>query len=97
MIFLSKENLRLVRDILAAYVPNRPVYVFGSRVQGNHKPYSDLDLAIISKMPLDLSVLAELSDAFIQSDLPFKVDIIDWASIDKEFQDIILQNYEVIQ
>jgi predicted nucleotidyltransferase len=58
-------------------------------VQGFAKPFSDLDLAILGKQPLPLATLAELADTVIESDLPYKVDIVDWAVTPAYFRKII--------
>ncbi len=49
-----------------------PTYrlAFGSRVTRRAKRYSDLDLAIISDVPLPLKFSARLADDFSESDLP---------------------------
>lgn len=86
---LSPEQLAIVRSILARVIPDREVWVFGSRVQGRAKPFSDLDLAVIGDQPLPLSASAELADAFEQSDLPIKVDVVDWATTGEAFRKII--------
>ena len=36
-----------------------------------------------------------LQDALEESDLPFKVDLVDWHDISAEFQQLILKNYQV--
>lgn len=59
--------------------------------------FSDLDLVLIDSKPLPLSIRAELNHAFSESDLPWKVDLVDWHSISPEFQKVIQTNYEVIQ
>ena len=46
--------------------------------------YSDLDLAVDGP-PLSLSTLSALAEDFDESSLPFKVDIVDAASLDPEF------------
>jgi len=55
-----------------------------------------LDLAIIplsrTDQPLDLSVSAALTDDFSASDLPMKVDVVDWASTSESFRKIIERN-----
>ncbi len=47
--------------------------VFGSRIHGTAKPWSNLDLAIKPKSPLDWKLLAEIKEAFQESELPFRV------------------------
>lgn len=86
-----------VQRILQTHVPQHEVWAFGSRVHGAVKPYSDLDLAIITQHPLPLSVLGSLQDAFAESDLPWRVDVVDWACTSESFRRIIEQNKVVVQ
>nr|WP_272930689.1 nucleotidyltransferase domain-containing protein [Acetobacter persici] len=83
--------------ILNEIVPDREVRVFGSRVTGKAKPFSDLDLAIIGNEPLSLGTRARLEEAFSESQLPWKVDIIDWLKIDTDFQNIIRKNWIILE
>lgn len=53
------------------------------------KPYSNLDLAIISDTSLSLSQFAAIEHDFSESDLPFKVDVVDSAAISPAFRGII--------
>lgn len=94
---LTSDELNIVRQILQQFVPSYEVWAFGSRVKGTQKPYSDLDLAVITDFPLDLQVHADLATAFSESDLPWKVDLVDWASANENFRQIILRQYVVIQ
>jgi predicted nucleotidyltransferase len=94
---LRPGELELVRGILQRHVPEREVWAFGSRVQGNAKPFSDLDLAVLGEQPLELSIQAELAEEFSESDLPFKVDIVDWATTSERFRQIIRKEYVVLQ
>jgi predicted nucleotidyltransferase len=94
----SGEELALVRDILHAAVPDREVWAFGSRVHRRSlKKYSDLDLAVLGNEPIPLEVSSELRDAFDESLLPFKVDIVDWATASDRFRKIIQQDKVVVQ
>jgi uncharacterized protein len=87
---LRNEQLILVKTILSAQLPtNAAVWLFGSRATGKAKPYSDIDLAIDAGQPLSLDLLANLSDSFENSALPYKVDVVDWQSIDDTFRKII--------
>ncbi len=87
----------IVRDILRKHVPDYEVWAFGSRAKGTAKPYSDLDLAIISDRRLSLDVTAGLSEDFSESDLPWRVDVVDWAATSETFQKIIAGNHVVVQ
>ena len=76
MIDLAPDEFKIVQGILREFVPGRPVYIFGSRVTGRARRRSDLDLAI-GGAPLDLSLRGDLREAFDQSDLSIRVDIVD--------------------
>ncbi|MFM7783064.1 MAG: nucleotidyltransferase domain-containing protein, partial [Gammaproteobacteria bacterium] len=77
----AEADLDTVRAILRAHVPGHEVWAFGSRARRCAKRYSDLDLVIVGLQPLSLDVLAALNEAFADSDLPWKVDVVDWARI----------------
>ena len=87
----------IVRDILQKHVPQCEVWAFGSRAKWKAKQYSDLDLAVITNAPLSLQVSGALADDFAESDLPFKVDVVDWASTSPEFQALIAQRHVVVR
>lgn len=96
MIDLSPAHTAIIKQILAKELPSHEVAVFGSRVTGTAKPYSDVDLAVISKDGLDKNKLWELREAFEESDLPFSVDVLDWDRLSKGFQNAIKDACEVI-
>ncbi|MBW4090660.1 MAG: nucleotidyltransferase domain-containing protein [Proteobacteria bacterium] len=80
--------LAIVCAILQAHVPaGAQVWAFGSRACGRAKPYSDLDLAIDAGRPLTLDELAALGEAFSDSDLAWKVDVVDWRTAEAGFRD----------
>jgi restriction endonuclease S subunit/predicted nucleotidyltransferase len=97
MIDLSPDQLGAVRGLLARHVPGCEVRAFGSRVKWTAKSYSDLDLAVVGAAKLEPGRLAELREAFAESDLPFRVDVLDWHAISENFRRIIAEQYEVIQ
>ena len=92
----SPDDVADVLRILAEHIPNREVWAFGSRVRKNAKKFSDLDLAIIGNEPLADVVLADLNEAFRESNLPFKVDVIDWATAGDPFRRVIEEQYVVL-
>lgn len=97
MIVLEARHLETVKEILSRCVPSTEVRAFGSRVAGNAKRYSDLDLVLMGTSPLDPFTRAQLEEAFESSDLPFRVDLVEWASTASEFRQIILSAFELVQ
>ncbi len=77
----------LVEDILRLHAP-RPcrVWAFGSRVRGRARRFSDLDLAVDAGRPLTLGEAAILDEAFDDSDLPWRVDVVDLATCSDRFR-----------
>lgn len=96
-ITMRPEHWRIVRDILRRHVPQFDVWAFGSRATGAAKPYSDLDLVIITDQPLPLATRAALAEDFSESDLPWKVDLVDWAITGEPFRSIIERDRVVVQ
>jgi len=97
MIDIDEADSTTIKYILEKYVPECEVRVFGSRVTGTAKPYSDIDIAIVGKKKIRLEIKAQLKYAFEESDLPFRVDVLDWYTISDNFKRIIEEHYTVIQ
>ncbi|OGS46096.1 MAG: hypothetical protein A2539_05170 [Elusimicrobia bacterium RIFOXYD2_FULL_34_15] len=97
MINVSQPYLKLIKAILKKHVPNTEVWVFGSRLTKRIKKYSDLDLAIVSNQNISAKKMNALKDKFAESNLPFRVDLLDWNTITKEFKSIIKKKYKIIQ
>jgi uncharacterized protein len=88
---LPRAHERLVLNVLRAHLPpTTRAWVFGSRATGRARRYSDLDLAIDAGRRLTLDETAKLAEAFSDSDLPYRVDIIDWHTIDDRWRQTIV-------
>ena len=97
MIDVAERHLETIKRILAEYVDDCEVRAFGSRGNGTATKHSDLDLAIVGKGKIERRVKMLLREAFEESDLPFRVDVIDYNTVSESFRAIIDENYEVIQ
>lgn len=87
---IRTQDLTGVKDILKRSLPaNTTIWVFGSRAKRTAKKFSDLDLAINTGKPLPLKTLAILSSEFEDSDLPYKVDVVDLLSVSPSFRALI--------
>jgi len=93
MIAVSEASLNMVKNILNKTVPNCEVRAFGSRVNGANREYSDLDLAIVGDVKLGISVL-DVREAFMESTIPFRVDILDYNAVSEKFRKVIDMRYE---
>ena len=99
ILILPEKYLRQVKNILRIYVPQVDVWAYGSRVTGSGHDASDLDLVIRNPDNLleQTPALSELKEAFMESDLPIRVDVMDWARIPEQFHREIEQAHVVIQ
>ncbi len=97
MIDIPEKDLKIIKQILEEYVPAYEIRAFGSRVTGKAKVYSDLDLAVVGDSAIERAKMVVLKEAFENSKINFRVDIIDWQTISKSFREIIESGYEVVQ
>ena len=80
-LMLAPKHVAVVRAVLRMHAPHHRAYVFGSRVVQNAtdrarlKPHSDLDL-LLEGPRLKLHQTFLLKDAFSESDLPMRVDVV---------------------
>lgn len=82
---IEPRHLKIVMDVLKKYPYT--FYAFGSRVHGRPKKFSDLDLCFFEDIS-DREYMRIESD-FEDSDLPYKVDLINWNKCDEAFKKII--------
>ncbi len=95
-VFLEQHELDQVRAILSQWIPGRAVWVFGSRANGRRiKRYSDLDLAVEKR--LSPKERGSLTEAFDESTLAFKVDLIELEQVDTAFRSRIEPDFVLLQ
>lgn len=84
---ITAEHLVVIQSILQKYLPSHAkVWAYGSRTKNKAKKFSDLDLAIDAGDPLANIILTNIAYDLEESDLPYKVDIVDWAMLSEAFQ-----------
>ena len=94
---MTPAELAIVAAILKRHIPGRTVWAFGSRVKGTTKKFADLDLAMLGDTPLPFTTRASLVDAFTESDLPYKIDVVDWALTSASIRSQIEASYIPLQ
>ena len=84
-IAMEPHEREQVLAILREHLPGRKVWVFGSRATGKRlKRFSDLYLAI--EGTLKLGERGDLEEAFDESLLPFKVDLVELGAVSADFK-----------
>ena len=84
----TKDTYQQLKKIVYSHVPDATykAFVFGSRARGQNRPFSDLDVGILGPEPLPSQTYIELVDALENSDIPYRVDLVDFASAADTFK-----------
>ncbi len=93
---VDAELQNIIAALLRRYLPNTTVWAYGSRVKGMAKPYSDLDLVAFTTKE-QAPAVADLKEAFEESDLPFRVDLFVWDELPESFHANIEQEKIILQ
>jgi DNA polymerase sigma len=96
---LQPRHLDQLRRLIAAHLPQEEVWAYGSRIAGTAHETSDLDLVV--RHPTDLKVQQtsafwELKEAISESNLPFLVELFDWARLPSTFWENIARQHVVL-
>ena len=88
-----KKPEHKIKDVLEKFLDPKDYefFVFGSRAEGRANSFSDYDIGISGKRSIPLKTLSLVREAFEESDLPFKVDIVDFSQVSKKFRDQALK------
>ena len=96
MIAVSPFEMEIICDIAKKHVPDCDILAFGSRYKWTNEETSDLDLAVKGKGKIGFAVVGSMKEDFMESDLPFRVDVVDYHTISDSFKKIIDKGSEVI-
>ena len=96
---LPQKYLEQIQSLLRTHVPHAEVWAYGSRVTGSGHEASDLDLVLRNPQNLleETTGLHNLKEAFTESNLPIRVDVMDWARIPESFRCEIERAHVVVQ
>ena len=67
------------------------VFLFGSRVKGDSRRDSDIDIGFLGNEALDHRVFRKIADELQESIVPYHFDLIDFSKVDNNFKKIALQ------
>ncbi len=85
-IHISDTDKRTLETVLTGPYE---VYVFGSRLKGTHRPFSDLDICLKGTEKLSASTIGMLREELSQSDIPYKIDLVDYYHLADSFKQLI--------
>lgn len=96
MIDCSEKDLEIVKKVILEVLPDVKVFAFGSRVNGKCGKFSDLDLALDSEMIIPLEKLAALREEFSESNLPFRVDLVDLNRVPENIRINVVNSEKIV-
>jgi predicted nucleotidyltransferase len=87
-ISIRPQERQILVSLMEQFLPHTQVWAFGSRVKGKPRSCSDLDLVAFTgkEQRAQVSLLKEALD---ESNLPFRVDLLEWNSIPDNFKENI--------
>jgi hypothetical protein len=82
--------LQKLKEIIAGYGVNKEwqVFLFGSSL--TKERFGDLDVGVMGKVAV--AEIAELREAFKNSNLPYNVDVINFNEVSEEFKKNVFNN-----
>lgn len=94
---LTADQHRLLLELIECHLPDTDIWAYGSRVTWNSRPQSDLDLVVFSG-PEQTGQVSDLREAFEESRLPFRVDVLVWDDLPESFQrEIDARHYAIVE
>ena len=87
-----EEYRKQLLNIINKYIPKCTVYLFGSRARGMFREGSDIDLALDTGCPIELSVIFRIKNEIEETNIPFFVDVVDVQAASPDFKEQILKD-----
>ena len=84
---ITLKEYNIIKTILEQYKNKYEFYFYGSRVRGNFRPLSDLDILVKSKNNIDLNDIDNIKNFFDESTLPYVVNLS--YELDEDFYKLI--------
>ena len=75
---------------------NYKIFFFGSRVNGKGDEYSDIDIGIEGSKKLPWQAISNIKEDIENLPTLYKIDFIDFKSVNKQFYDFSIKNIETI-
>jgi predicted nucleotidyltransferase len=92
----SLESLKDIARDLFSDEEDIMVILFGSRARGDHLRTSDMDVAILPRREMAKTKIILFRERIENSNIPYKVDVVDLSQASKGFTDRVLEEGVII-
>jgi predicted nucleotidyltransferase len=91
----EKRYVEQIKEVIHRFDPqgSNKYFLFGSSVR--KEKFHDIDLGVMGNA-LSQQKLSELRDYFYDSNIPFKVDVVDFDTADESFREYVLHNEPIV-
>lgn len=88
---LDSKISQLLKAIVYKYLPEDSynAFIFGSRATGRNRKFSDIDLGINGPKPLTPKEYISIQNEIEDSDIPYRVDLVDFAKVNNKFKQVL--------
>lgn len=87
---IDEKTKQKIIALISTLIPNAKIYLFGSRARGKHSQWSDIDLALDTGEKISHDIVGEIISVLAGTDIPYKIEVVDFHSVSKEMQTSIL-------
>jgi uncharacterized protein len=87
---LDDKIKQKIISVISALIPGVKIYLFGSRARGTNAEWADIDLALDAGKPLPPRDVDEVKSMFGESNIMYKIDVVDFNQINDVMKKQIL-------
>ncbi len=93
-----KDYLPEMKTIIAKYLDLQKyrLFLFGSRVAGTNRKFSDYDIGILGPEKVPLREMALISADLDDSNIPYRVDVVDFQSVSEKFRRVAMKEVKYL-
>jgi predicted nucleotidyltransferase len=86
---LDEKTKNKIIAVVSALIPEAKIYLFGSRARGTNSERADIDIALDASKPLNRVDIDEVASMFTESNIMYRIDIVDFHHVSKTMQNEI--------
>ena len=94
---MNNKYINTLKEVFNQYLANEKVkiFLFGSRARKSNYPFSDIDIGIIPYGKIDENKLTLIKEKIENSNIPYKVEIINFNNTSEDFRKEALKDIEI--